>query len=85
MKEKESETSSPGALRKETWIRPDGGRRVHRTTSAVQEQRKIDSEEEDLAGLSSIEVSSFVNSSTTAVVNKRFLETHLEAAVISIR
>lgn len=57
MKQKESEDSGniPGSLRKETWIHPEGGRRVHRTTQAMQEQK--DSEEEDLAALSSVEVS----------------------------
>lgn len=53
MKEKESEPShTPSSLRKEVWIHPVGGKRVHRTTTAVQ-----DSEEEDLASLSSVEVS----------------------------
>lgn len=65
MKEKESENSNStsGSLRHETWIHPDGGKRVHRTTKAVQEQK--DSEEEDLAGLSSVEV------------NKRFVISYL--------
>jgi protein SMG6 len=65
MKQKESEDpeNAPGSLRHETWIRPDGGRRVHRTTKAVQEQK--DSEEEDLAALSSVEV------------NKRFVISYL--------
>ncbi|RZB54405.1 telomerase-binding protein EST1A [Asbolus verrucosus] len=65
MKQKESEDpdNAPGALRHETWFRPDGGRRVHRTTQAVQEQK--DSEEEDLAALSSVEV------------NKRFVISYL--------
>ncbi|XP_018574342.1 telomerase-binding protein EST1A isoform X2 [Anoplophora glabripennis] len=65
MKQKESEDSGniPGSLRKETWIHPEGGRRVHRTTQAMQEQK--DSEEEDLASLSSVEV------------NKRFVISYL--------
>ncbi|XP_044271255.1 telomerase-binding protein EST1A isoform X2 [Tribolium madens] len=65
MKQKESEDpeNAPGSLRHETWIRPDGGRRVHRTTQTVQEQQ--DSEEEDLAALSSVEV------------NKRFVISYL--------
>lgn len=65
MKEKESESTSQGSLRRETWIRPDGGRRVHRTTPAVPEQKKLDSEEEDLATLTSMEV------------NKRFVTSYL--------
>lgn len=57
MKEKESDaTAAPSSLRKEIWIHPDSGKRVHRTTSAVQEQKTLDSEEEDLASLSSVEV-----------------------------
>lgn len=57
MKEKESESQGPpGSLRREIWIRPDGGRRVHRTTSAIQEPKHVDSEEEDLASLSCLEV-----------------------------
>lgn len=65
MKQKESEnnTNSTGCLRNETWIRPDGGRRVHRTTQTMQDQK--DSEEEDLAALSSVEV------------NKRFVISYL--------
>ncbi|KAL3267751.1 hypothetical protein HHI36_006878 [Cryptolaemus montrouzieri] len=64
MKEKESEQSNfPTSIRRETWIRPDGGKRVHRTTQAVHEEE--DSEEEDLASLSSVEV------------NKRFVISYL--------
>ncbi|KAF5269666.1 hypothetical protein FQA39_LY08589 [Lamprigera yunnana] len=66
MKEKESETVAlPGSLRREIWIRPDGGRRVHRTTSAAQEPKHPDSEEEDLASLTCLEV------------NKRFVTSYL--------
>lgn len=58
MKEKESEVkNSPNSLRQETWIRPDSGRRVHRTTSAIPDSKQIDSEEEDLAVLTNVEVS----------------------------
>lgn len=61
MKEKESESAHPpNSLRKEIWIHPDGGRRIHRTTTAVQEQKPVDSDEEDLASLSSVEVSFFI-------------------------
>lgn len=65
MKQKESENveKMPGALRHETWFRPTGGRRVHRTTQAIQDEK--DSEEEDLAALSSVEV------------NKRFVISYL--------
>lgn len=56
MKQKESEENgAANSLRKETWIRPDGGRRLHRTTKALEEYLR-DSEEEDLAALSSVEV-----------------------------
>lgn len=55
MKEKESTQSTPGSLRREIWINPDGGRRLHRTTSAAKETT-LDSEEEDLQSLPSIEV-----------------------------
>lgn len=54
MKEKESTKRGPSSLRKEIWVHPDGGRRVHRTTTA--EEDKMDSEEEDLRVLSSVEV-----------------------------
>lgn len=58
MKEKESEHSNkPKSLRKETWVRPDGGQRVHRTTQAVQKEE--DSEEENLLLLSYVEVGYF--------------------------
>ncbi|XP_044755444.1 telomerase-binding protein EST1A [Coccinella septempunctata] len=64
MKEKESDhNSKPKSLRKETWIRPDGGQRVHRTTQAV--QKEDDSEEENLLLLSYVEV------------NKRFVISYL--------
>lgn len=60
MKEKESEsTHPPNSLRKEIWIHPDSGRRIHRTRTAIQEQKALDSEEEDLASLSSVEVGVF--------------------------
>ncbi|XP_017770656.1 PREDICTED: telomerase-binding protein EST1A isoform X2 [Nicrophorus vespilloides] len=67
MKEKESQEPAgrAGSLRKETWIRPDGGRRVYRTTSTLHDSKSIDSEEEDLASLSSVEV------------NKRFVTSYL--------
>ncbi|CAG9865390.1 unnamed protein product [Phyllotreta striolata] len=53
MKQKESEDSNhaPGQLRRETWIHPEGGRRVYRTTQA-----NLDAAEEDLSSLSSVEV-----------------------------
>lgn len=60
MKVKESETSMQNCLRKEIWVRPDGGRRVHRTTSTMQEQRPLDSEDEDLQNLSSADVSTYI-------------------------
>ncbi|XP_057667443.1 telomerase-binding protein EST1A isoform X1 [Diorhabda carinulata] len=65
MKQKESEDSNntPGSLRKETWIHPEGGRRVYRTTKANIEQNYSD--DEDLSALSSVEV------------NKRFVITYL--------
>lgn len=44
----------PGSLRKEIWIHPEGGRRVHRTTQATLEQDI--SEEDDLESLNSVEV-----------------------------
>lgn len=61
MKEKESQAvvNHPNSLRREVWVRPDGGRRVHRTTSAISENQHMDSEEEDLAALSSVEVNFF--------------------------
>ncbi|XP_060528527.1 telomerase-binding protein EST1A isoform X2 [Cylas formicarius] len=65
MKQKESEESGqPNFLRKETWIYPHGGRRLHRTTKALQED-VIESDEEDLASLSSVDV------------NKRFVISYL--------
>ncbi|KAK9889657.1 hypothetical protein WA026_007035 [Henosepilachna vigintioctopunctata] len=64
MMEKESQTTNqPTSIRRETWIRPDGGKRVHRTTQAVQGDE--DSEEQNLASLSSVEV------------NKRFVISYL--------
>ncbi|KAL1494247.1 hypothetical protein ABEB36_009872 [Hypothenemus hampei] len=63
MKQKESEENgSSNFLRRETWIHPDCGTRLHRTTQALQDQ---DSEEEDLASLSSVDV------------NKRFITSYL--------
>ncbi|GLV32356.1 Smg6 [Carabus blaptoides fortunei] len=64
MKEKESAQNIPSSLRREIWVHPEGGRRLHRTTSAAQET-VLDSEEEDLYTLSSVEV------------NKRFITSYL--------
>ncbi|CAH1122300.1 unnamed protein product [Ceutorhynchus assimilis] len=65
MKEKESaKQGTLNFLRKETWILPDGSRRQHRTSQAFQEEMQ-DSEEEDLASLSSVNV------------NKRFITSYL--------
>lgn len=61
MKEKEGAGKESGGngLRREYWVHPEGGRpRLHITTSTVQDQRKTDSEEEELTTLSSIEVCS---------------------------
>lgn len=57
MKQKEFDEpgNAAGSLRKEIWIHPEGGRRVHRTTQANLEQNL--SEEEDLDSLNSVEVS----------------------------
>lgn len=61
MKEKESESPHPpNSLRREIWIHPDSGKRIHRTSAAIQEQKTLDSEEEDLANLSSVEVGAYV-------------------------
>ncbi|XP_050308985.1 telomerase-binding protein EST1A-like isoform X2 [Anthonomus grandis grandis] len=65
MKQKESEENgTPNFLRKETWLHPEGGRTLHRTTKALHEDEQ-DSEEEDLAALSSVDV------------NKRFVTSYL--------
>lgn len=72
MKEKESECAgTPGSLRREIWIRPDGGRRVHRTTSAVHDSKHLDSEDEDLATLGCAEVSKFYVCFNTVLSNWR--------------
>ena len=57
MKEKEGSHNIGGNLRRETWIHP-GGRRVRRTTtaSAATEARLAQSDIEDLAQLTSVEV-----------------------------
>lgn len=61
MKQKEFEEpcNVPGSLRKEIWIHPEGGRRVHRTTQATLDQDF--SEEEDLESLNSVEVCSKIS------------------------
>ncbi|XP_015592692.1 telomerase-binding protein EST1A isoform X2 [Cephus cinctus] len=66
MKEKEGASSSGGGLRRETWIHP-GGRRVRRTTSAAtaNEARLAQSDLEEFAELTSVEV------------NKRFITSYL--------
>lgn len=65
MKEKEHRFDGP--LRRETWIHPEGGRRIHRTTPLdPQASRNGDtSEEEELQQLDSIEL------------NKRFITSYL--------
>lgn len=59
MKEKEMGSRSGGnRLRREIWIHPDGGRRVHRTTSTAQHSDSSNqSEEDELAAMSELEVS----------------------------
>ena len=66
MKEKEGSISIGGSLRRETWIHP-GGKRVRRTTTASAgiEDRLMESDVEDLAQLTSVEV------------NKRFITSYL--------
>lgn len=58
MKEKEGANNIGGGLRREIWIHP-GGRRVRRTTTAAtaNEARLSHSDLEELAQLSSVEVS----------------------------
>lgn len=61
MKEKEG-----SSLRREIWVHPNGKRRrVHRTTSTSTDSRRADSEDEELSGLSSVDV------------NKRFTISYL--------
>lgn len=57
MKEKEGANLIGGGLRRETWIH-HGGKRMRRTTAATisTEHRFADTELEDLAQLSSVEV-----------------------------
>ncbi|XP_043484616.1 telomerase-binding protein EST1A-like isoform X3 [Leptopilina heterotoma] len=66
MKEKEGSNNIGGSLRRETWIHP-GGKRMRRTTSASTANETIipDSDSEDLAQLTSVEV------------NKRFITSYL--------
>ncbi|XP_033208324.1 telomerase-binding protein EST1A isoform X2 [Belonocnema kinseyi] len=66
MKEKEGSSNIGGSLRRETWIHP-GGKRVRRTTAASVgiEERLVESDLEDLAQLTSVEV------------NKRFITSYL--------
>lgn len=54
MKEKEV-GSNHGRLRREVWIHPGGGKRVHRTTSTAQSYDKH-SEEDELSTISNLEV-----------------------------
>ncbi|XP_066589128.1 telomerase-binding protein EST1A-like isoform X1 [Prorops nasuta] len=66
MKEKEGANNISGGLRREIWIHP-GGRRVRRTTTqaTTSETRLAESDLEDLARLTSVEV------------NKRFVTSYL--------
>lgn len=59
MKEKENGNRSNNRLRREIWIHPEGGRRVHRTTSTAQhsDNSNHQSEEDELAAMSELEVS----------------------------
>lgn len=55
-KAKEKESVINGSmLRKETWIRPDGGKRIQRTTSTSQECHE-ESDDDELTSLSAHEV-----------------------------
>ena len=65
-REKEGKTSVRGTrLRKEIWVRPGGGKRLHRTTSASEVDNNNDSEEAELRELSVTDL------------NRRFINTFL--------
>lgn len=55
MKEKEFDSKKSTQLRREIWIHPDGGRRVHRTTSTSQQE--LDDSEAELEAMSNSDVS----------------------------
>ncbi|XP_063220783.1 telomerase-binding protein EST1A [Bacillus rossius redtenbacheri] len=91
-KQRERMQEKEGAgLRRELWVHPEGGRRLHITTSTLQEQRRRDlaSEEEELAQLSSVEVNKRFVTSYLNVQGKLFtkigMETFQEAAVQMLR
>uniref|UniRef100_A0A1B6CG54 PIN domain-containing protein n=2 Tax=Clastoptera arizonana TaxID=38151 RepID=A0A1B6CG54_9HEMI len=77
MKEKEI-GNSYGRLRREVWIHPGGGKRVHRTTSTAQSYDS-NSEDDELATISSLEVNKRFGMSFLHVHGKLFTKTGMES------
>jgi len=79
MKEKECERSGRGhQLRREIWIHPEGGRRVHRTTSTSAAHADTDSETE-LGALPQLELSKRFSMSFIHVHGKLFTKIGMES------
>jgi hypothetical protein len=67
-------------LRKEIWIRPDGGRRLHRTTSA--QEGAPDSEEAELKAMSTTDLNRRFNNAFLHLIGT--LYTHINIDAFSI-
>lgn len=64
-------------LRKEIWVRPDGGRRLHRTTSA--QEGAPDSEETELKGMSTTELNRRFNNAFLHLVGTLYTHINIDA------
>ena len=64
-------------LRKEIWIRPDGGRRLHRTTSA--QEGAPDSEEAELKAMSTTELNRRFNNAFLHLIGTLYTHINIDA------
>ena len=64
-------------LRKEVWIKPDGGRRLHRTTSA--QEGAPDSEEAELKAMSTTDLNRRFNNAFLHLIGTLYTNINLDA------
>lgn len=70
-------------LRKEIWIRPEGGRRLHRTTSAL-DSLETNGDEEDLRELSTSDLNRRFNNTFLYLVGKLYSNINMETFGIAL-
>ncbi len=83
-REKEGSQLTRGTrLRKEIWIRPDGGgRRLHRTTSA--QENEDDSEEAELRGMAAADLNRRFNNTFLYLIGKLFTHINMDTFPLAL-